>query len=62
MRTEAKVKLAGDLSVITRHCHCCNSNEVMNLLDDEGSPQYYCEICFGNNCACAGNKVTTVEK
>ncbi len=62
MKAEAKVTLHGALSIAERHCDCCQSKNMMNLLDDEGSPQYYCGDCFSTNCNCGGSKVVTIEK
>ena len=60
--SEAKVTLTGQLSVINRYCSCCNNRDMVNLLDDEGSPMYYCSKCFSTNCFCGGSKIWTEQK
>ena len=62
MLTKAKATLTGSLTVTTKYCDCCKKTELLNLLDDEGSPIYYCSACFPTNCSCGGSKIITIEK
>lgn len=62
MNVGAKIKLNGDLSVVSRVCTCCNGANMLKVLDLKDRDIYYCNACFTSNCACNGERIEVTEK
>lgn len=61
MRAAAKVTLKGELTVMDRHCNCCNGKDIM-VVSVRDTNFNVCADCVEKDCECSGNNVTEVEK